>query len=101
MRMLTVRLGLLLVMLGLLMPSALGASGPVAAAPVAAPAGGPGAPVPHFGQLPLAFEPNTGQADPAVRFLAHVPGGLLAFTPGAVMLVPYTPPQEADPPAPA
>src|SRR5262249_41413972 len=33
-----------------------------------------------FGNLPLAFEANVGQADPAVRFLAHGPGYALALT---------------------
>jgi len=58
MRMLTVRLGLLLVMLGLLLPGSLGATGLVAAAPVATPVGGSRPAAPHFGQLPLAFEPR-------------------------------------------
>jgi hypothetical protein len=30
--------------------------------------------------LPLSFEPNAGQADPAVRFLAHGPRGTLYLT---------------------
>src|SRR5262249_58690052 len=33
-----------------------------------------------FGRLPLAFEANVGQADAAVRFLAHGPGYVLALT---------------------
>jgi hypothetical protein len=33
-----------------------------------------------FGKLPLSFEPNAGQADPAVRFLAHSGSGTLYFT---------------------
>jgi hypothetical protein len=36
--------------------------------------------------LPLTFEPNAGQADPAVRFLAHSAGSALFFTPGEVVL---------------
>ena len=99
MRTLTMRLGLLLLMLGLLVPASASAGAPVAAAPVATPAAAARPAAPQFARLPLAFEPNAGQADPAVRFLAHVPGGLLAFTPGAVLLVPAAPAQEADPPA--
>jgi len=37
-------------------------------------------------QLPLTFEPNAGQVDPAVRFLAHATGGTLFFTPNEVVL---------------
>src|SRR5579871_3969521 len=33
-----------------------------------------------YGRLPLAFEPNRGQADPNVRFLAHGPGYNLSLT---------------------
>jgi hypothetical protein len=32
------------------------------------------------GNLPLSFEPNTGQADPQVKFLARVPGYTLFVT---------------------
>src|SRR5262249_52576774 len=34
-----------------------------------------------FGQLPLSFEPNVGQSDAAVQFLARGPGDTL-FLPG-------------------
>ena len=37
-------------------------------------------------QLPLAFVPNAGQTDPAVRFQAHDMGGTLFFTPEEVVL---------------
>ncbi|HKP51047.1 MAG TPA: SBBP repeat-containing protein [Chloroflexia bacterium] len=40
-----------------------------------------------FGKLPLSFEPNVGQADSAVRYLAHTAGGTLFFTPSNVALV--------------
>jgi hypothetical protein len=50
-----------------------------------APALAPAAPL-DLGTLPLAFEPNAGQTDPAVRFLAHAPGGILFFTPSEVVL---------------
>ncbi|MEO8285153.1 MAG: SBBP repeat-containing protein [Chloroflexota bacterium] len=35
---------------------------------------------------PLAFEPNAGQTDPSVRFLAHAPGGTIFFTRAGVTL---------------
>ncbi|HUS14432.1 MAG TPA: SBBP repeat-containing protein, partial [Chloroflexia bacterium] len=38
------------------------------------------------GKLPLLFEPNQGQADPAVQFVAHAARGTLAFTPEDVTL---------------
>ncbi len=37
-------------------------------------------------QLPLAFVPNAGQADPTVRFQAHDMGGTIFFTPEEVVL---------------
>src|SRR5512133_2153855 len=36
-------------------------------------------PAPELGAMPLAFEPNAGQTDQMVRFLAHGGGGLLFF----------------------
>jgi hypothetical protein len=33
-----------------------------------------------FGEMPLTFEPNVGQADPSVRFSARRPEGTLLFT---------------------
>jgi hypothetical protein len=42
-------------------------------APLALPAQAP------LGRLPLAFEPNAGQADPEAQFLVRAPGGLLFF----------------------
>ncbi|HET9494024.1 MAG TPA: SBBP repeat-containing protein, partial [Chloroflexia bacterium] len=39
-----------------------------------------------FGKLPLSFEPNAGQADPAVRFTARAAGGTMYFTPSEVVL---------------
>lgn len=32
-----------------------------------------------YSKLPIAFEPNRGQSDKNVRFLAHAPGGLFYF----------------------
>ena len=48
-------------------------------------------------QLPLIFEPNQGQADPAVRFLAHGTGyGLFLDASGAVLAVPSSPHSRAQ-----
>ncbi len=41
---------------------------------------------PDFAKLPISFEPNVGQTDPAVRFMAHTRGGTLYFTPEEVQL---------------
>ena len=58
------------------------------AAPSAGPdPGAPAAPAADAGR-PLLFEPNAGQTDPTVRYLAHAPAGLLFFTPGGVVLQP-------------
>ena len=43
-----------------------------------------------YGRLPLAFEPNVGQADPAVRFIARAPGGLVFLTRNDVVLATET-----------
>ncbi len=40
-----------------------------------------------FNKLPLSFEPNEGQTDPAARFLAHSGRGTLYFTPSEIVLV--------------
>jgi hypothetical protein len=37
-------------------------------------------------KLPLAFEPNAGQTDPSVRFVAHGPAGTLFFASSEVVL---------------
>jgi RHS repeat-associated protein len=56
--------------------------------------GGQSAPItaallPGYGQVPLPFEPNVGQTDPQVRFLAHGPGfGLFLTAAGATFEVP-------------
>jgi hypothetical protein len=50
-----------------------------------------------FAHLPLAFEPNAGQSDARVRYLAHSPAGLLFFTPGEVVLVLKAPPSDTRP----
>jgi hypothetical protein len=42
--------------------------------------------LPNLAQMPLAFEANAGQADPAVRFLVRSPGGTFGFAPTAVQL---------------
>jgi hypothetical protein len=39
-----------------------------------------------FGSLPLAFIPNAGQTDAAVRFQTHALGGTLFFTPDEVVM---------------
>src|SRR5262245_44620801 len=39
-----------------------------------------------YGKLPLSFEPNAGQTDPSVRFMARVPGGRMFFTSSEVVL---------------
>ncbi len=36
--------------------------------------------------LPFQFEPNAGQSDPQVRFIAHAPGGTFFFTPSGATL---------------
>ena len=60
------------------------ALGPVQTAGATTPATQP---LPDLSALPLAFEPNVGQADPAARFMAHTGSGALLFTPGSVVLV--------------
>src|SRR6266511_4956625 len=42
---------------------------------------------PDLSKLPTSFEPNVGQTDSVVRFLAHAPGGTLFFTPEEVVLL--------------
>ena len=42
--------------------------------------------LPRLAALPLHFEPNAGQSDPAVRYIAHTPHGALFFTPSEVGL---------------
>jgi hypothetical protein len=37
-----------------------------------------------LGNLPLSFEPDTGQVDRGVGFIAHVPGGTFRFTPSEI-----------------
>ncbi|NQU09794.1 SBBP repeat-containing protein [bacterium] len=44
------------------------------------------APVARWGVLPLVFEPNQGQTDPQVEFLARGPGYTVWFTPTEVVL---------------
>ena len=64
-------------------PSALASTPGATTSPGGTTPAGPGgtAPVsvplkahPDFGALPLAFEPNQGQTDPAVQFVAHARG---------------------------
>src|SRR5579872_2759149 len=40
-----------------------------------------------YGRLPLVFEPNQGQADPAVKFLARTQSGTLFLTEREAVLV--------------
>jgi beta propeller repeat protein len=64
---------------------------PLAAPPLA---------LPDFGALPLAFQPNAGQAPPAVRFVTHAAGGTLSFLPTEVALtLESAPPAAPGPPA--
>jgi hypothetical protein len=44
------------------------------------------APAPVSLSLPITFEPNAGQTDRLVRFLAHAPGGTFLFTPDQIVL---------------
>src|SRR6185369_15415732 len=39
-----------------------------------------------FGSMPLSFEANAGQMDPAVKFLARGPGYAVYVTPGETVL---------------
>src|SRR4051812_9461502 len=55
--------------------------GSVAPAPLLAPAR-----TPDFARLPLAFEPNAGQADASALYLARSQGADLAFTHSGVTL---------------
>jgi len=41
----------------------------------------------NYGNLPLAFEPNTGQFDPQVRFLSHSQGMTVFFTGDEAVMV--------------
>ena len=41
----------------------------------------------HYGDLPLAFEPNAGQTDPQVRFLTRAPGMIVFFTDTEAVMV--------------
>jgi hypothetical protein len=41
---------------------------------------------PHYGALPLSFEPNVGQADRSVRYLAHGAGYTLLLTDAGAIL---------------
>src|SRR5437667_5854971 len=40
-----------------------------------------------YGRLPLVFEPNHGQADPAVKFLARAQGGTVFLTEREAVIV--------------
>ena len=64
---------------------------PASPAPAALHAG-PGTSVPTtnvagtYGQLPLSFEPNEGQTDPSIEFLAHAAGATLFLSSGTATL---------------
>ncbi|HEX8221423.1 MAG TPA: SBBP repeat-containing protein [Chloroflexia bacterium] len=47
-------------------------------------------------RLPIAFEPNAGQTDRSVRFMAHIPGGALFFAPSEVVLSLFAPTAEGS-----
>jgi hypothetical protein len=53
--------------------------------PIGVPLPMPGA-LPDVAALPLSFEPNVGQTDPSVSFLAHAPGSTLYFTEAEVVI---------------
>lgn len=53
----------------------------------------------EYGQVPLQFEPNRGQADPQVAYLAHGPGYQVYLTATEAVLGLYAaPPQPQGPP---
>jgi Beta-propeller repeat len=70
-------------------------------APGAVPLAAPPLALPDFGALPLAFQPNAGQAAPAVRFVTHAAGGTLRFLPTEVALTLESAPPAALPGKPA
>src|SRR3954466_13036388 len=43
--------------------------------------------IPDLGKIPLAFEPNAGQAASPVQYLARMPSGLLSFSPSQIDLL--------------
>src|SRR5438270_5581257 len=49
-------------------------------------AGGETSAVSGWSTMPLAFEPNAGQTDPAVRFVAHGNGGTAFLTPSQLVV---------------
>ena len=65
---------------GALKPRVLLTRAPASAAPTARP------PTVRLSQIPLHFEPNQGQTDPAVQFLARGPGYGLFLTPTEAVL---------------
>ncbi|HET7078451.1 MAG TPA: SBBP repeat-containing protein, partial [Chloroflexia bacterium] len=75
---------------------------PVALAPSGPHPNPPPSPVPphafDLSKLPLVFEPNVGQTDPAVQFLAHSARGRFFFTAEGVVIAVDTP--VTAPPAP-
>lgn len=50
-----------------------------------------------YGDLPLSIEPNAGQTDPSVRFMAHAQGGILYFAQSEVVLSLRDPSSTDDP----
>src|SRR5688572_23239287 len=50
----------------------------------------------EFGKLPLSFEPNFGQVDPSVRYIARISHGTLSFTAGAVVMSLAVPQEQSD-----
>src|SRR4051794_33683967 len=47
----------------------------------AVPTATPSPKLPDLGKIPIAFEPNAGQAPSPAQYLAHMPTGLLSFSP--------------------
>src|SRR5437867_1014938 len=51
---------------------------------------------PDTGKIPLAFEPNAGQTDPQVYFMAHQRASTLYFSPSEVALAVGPPDKKSD-----
>jgi hypothetical protein len=49
--------------------------------------------VPDYSQLPIHFEPNVGQTDSSVSYMAHTSGAMLFFSPSEITLALKSPAQ--------
>ncbi|HVL28048.1 MAG TPA: hypothetical protein VM390_07860, partial [Acidimicrobiales bacterium] len=72
----------------LLAASVAGVAPAVGPRPPAGPAPAVPPPAAALGRLPLAFEANTGQFDPEVRFAARTPGQQVALTADGMLVAP-------------